>query len=436
MCVDLFSLLMTQLLDRISGDKFMTKAIFFNIPAHGHMNPTLLLVAELVNRGETVVYYTGDEFSDKVKAVGAEFQSYKVLGESVRFQFGDRDVQSANLVQMACIMIQFTQDVLPPLLEVLKKDKPDYILHDFTCIWGLLAAEILSLPAIAVIPQFPVNYDVRPDPYPGMWRDLLWNFIAGIRHIRRFNRVSRQISEKYGTRSIKLMNFMSNHEALNIVFTSRYFQPNAGDFDDSFVFVGPSVAPRDEEIDFALDFPAGCNGPLVYISLGSTIFTENIPFYQSCYQAFGGTDKRVILSAGRWTSLERLGSAPANFIVQPYVPQLEILKLADVFITHGGMGSVSEGLQNSVPLIVVPQTGDQPFVAQRVKRLGAGYVLYRQPPRPAELNRLVDEIVADEHVRTACRKIAKSFAEAGGSVKAANVILEYVSSRIRPLKKY
>ena len=105
MCVDLRFLLIRHLLDRNSGGMIMAKAFFFNIPAHGHMNPTLLLVAELVNRGETVVYYTGDEFSDKVKAVGAEFQSYKVLGESARFQFGDRDVRSANLVLMACIMI-------------------------------------------------------------------------------------------------------------------------------------------------------------------------------------------------------------------------------------------------------------------------------------------------------------------------------------------
>jgi MGT family glycosyltransferase len=404
----------------------MAKSFFLNIPAHGHMNPTLPLVRELVDRGETIVYYTGEEFQEKVEIAGAEFRTYESLGEAVRFQFGDDDEQSPNMVFMARIMIQFTEDVLPPLLDVLRRGQPDYILHDFACIWGLLAAEILAIPAVATIPQFPVDYQSRPDPYPGMWRDLLWNFVTGIPHLGPFNRAARRISAAYGTRRLTLTNYMSNHEDLNIVFTSRYFQPNAEDFDESFVFVGPSIAPRDETIDFPLDFPAHCTGPLLYISLGSTILTANVAFYRTCFQAFGDTDKRVILSAGRWTDPESLADVPPNFLVRPYVPQLEILKMADVFITHGGMGSVSEGLLYGVPLIVVPQTSDQPFVAQRVRRLGAGYALHRQPVRPTELNRLVDAIVVDESVRAECNRIAESFKEAGGFVRAADVILNYL----------
>jgi len=409
----------------------MAKAFFLNIPAHGHMNPTLPLVRELVNRGETIIYYTGEEFREKVETAGAEFRTYESLGEAVRFQFVGYDERSPNMVLMARIMIQFAEDVLPPLLDVLRREQPDYILHDFTCIWGLLAAEILAIPAVAIIPQFPINYQTRPDPYPGMWRDFLWNFVAGIPYLGPFKRVARRISAAYETRPITLMNFMSNHEDLNIVFTSRYFQPNAEDFDESFVFVGPSIAPRDETIDFPLDFPAHCTGPLVYISLGTTIFTANVAFYRACFQAFGDTDKRVILSAGQWTDPESLADAPPNFIIRPYVPQLEILKLADVFITHGGMGSFSEGLLHSVPLIVIPQAADQPFVAQRVRRLGAGYVLYRQLARPAELDRLVDAIVADESVRAECNRIAESFKEAGGFVRAADVILDCLSAQAR-----
>jgi len=222
---------------------------------------------------------------------------------------------------------------------------------------------------------------------------------------------------------------MSNHEDLNVVFTSRYFQPSAEDFDDSFVFVGPTLPEHADELDFPLEFPAHCIGPLVYISLGSTIFTANVDFYRMCFRAFGGTDKRVILSAGRWTDSELLGDVPDNFIVRPYVPQLEILKLADVFITHGGMGSVSEGLLVGVPLIVIPQTSDQPFVAQRLRRLGAGYVLFKLPSKPAELDQLVDRIITDESVKEAAQRIAESFVEAGGYLKAADVIQAYVKKR-------
>jgi UDP:flavonoid glycosyltransferase YjiC (YdhE family) len=61
----------------------MAKAFFFNIHAHGHLNPTLPLVRELVNRGEAIIYYTGEEFREKVETAGAEFRTYESLGEAV-----------------------------------------------------------------------------------------------------------------------------------------------------------------------------------------------------------------------------------------------------------------------------------------------------------------------------------------------------------------
>ena len=42
----------------------MSKIVFFNMPAHGHTNPTIEVVKELVSRGHEVVYYSFSEFKD------------------------------------------------------------------------------------------------------------------------------------------------------------------------------------------------------------------------------------------------------------------------------------------------------------------------------------------------------------------------------------
>ena len=56
-----------------------------------------------------------------------------------------------------------------------------------------------------------------------------------------------------------------------------------------------------------------------------------------------------------------------------HTPQIEILKRTSLFITHAGMNSVSEALQYGVPIICLPLSGDQPFVAWRVAdELGIG----------------------------------------------------------------
>ena len=53
----------------------MATIVFFCIPAHGHTNPTLNVVRELVSRGHRVVYYSYDDFREKIEDAGAEFHS-------------------------------------------------------------------------------------------------------------------------------------------------------------------------------------------------------------------------------------------------------------------------------------------------------------------------------------------------------------------------
>ena len=54
----------------------MAKILFISIPAYGHVNPTLPIVTELVQRGHHVVYYNADTFEQVIKGTGAEFRSY------------------------------------------------------------------------------------------------------------------------------------------------------------------------------------------------------------------------------------------------------------------------------------------------------------------------------------------------------------------------
>ena len=78
------------------------------------------------------------------------------------------------------------------------------------------------------------------------------------------------------------------------------------------------------------------------------------------------------------TEISDLGDIPKNFIVKNYVPQTELLKYTKLFITHGGMNSTHEGIYNGVPLVVIPQSADQPVIAKQVENLGAGVKLQMQ----------------------------------------------------------
>ena len=121
--------------------------------------------------------------------------------------------------------------------------------------------------------------------------------------------------------------------------------------------------------------------------------------------------------------------AKVLFIVRNYVPQLEILKLADAFISHGGLNSVSEALYYEVPVAAIPIANDQPAVAGRLEALGAGIMLRMDEITPQILRDTVYRLLMDENYRSASKTVGRSFAEAGGYKAAADAILEYIGSR-------
>ena len=105
-----------------------------------------------------------------------------------------------------------------------------------------------------------------------------------------------------------------------------------------------------------------------YISLG-TIFNNEPSFFKQCFEAFGESNYQVVLSRGKYVDAATLSPIPDNFLVSPYVPQLDILSRARVFVTHAGMNSTMESLYYGVLMVAVPQMQEQTVtVAQNFAR--------------------------------------------------------------------
>ncbi|MBV7329457.1 glycosyl transferase family 1 [Chloroflexi bacterium TSY] len=404
----------------------MSTAVFLSHPAHGHINPTLPVVAELVRRGEKVVYYATDLFRAKVEATGAEYRSF---GPQELFE---RQLAYGGIFGGMAGLIEATEEILPNLLAELRDDLPDYLLLEAHSVPGNLVQKILDLPAMTLCAMFAFNERLISPPalnrfmYAQAPAPVVLDGLLGLNH---YTEVAQRISQRYGILCPNIIEYLSNPQPLNIVFTSQYFQIGGDQaFDDTYKFVGPSVTPNIETNQVHQDdnFPwdALTGQPLIYISMG-TMYNADADFYHACFDAFADSPYQVVLSVGHRLGETALRQPPANFIVRQFVPQLEILQQAALFVTHGGMNSANEGILFHAPMLVLPQQADHYVVARQVGELGAGIVLDRFQATPEQLKSLSAQVLANPSYKAACEKIAKSLRAGGGYRRAADEILAY-----------
>lgn len=145
--------------------------------------------------------------------------------------------------------------------------------------------------------------------------------------------------------------------------------------------------------------PALTKKPLLFISLGTTPLNNRPDFFQMCVEAFGESEWEVAMAIGEQTDPAELGPIPENFEVRPFFPQLEVLRHADVFLSHAGMNSTMESLCLAVPMVTAPQQPEQEANARRVEDLGLGRPLNTAELSPEYLRDIVAEVGTDQQIR-------------------------------------
>ncbi|GCE46242.1 hypothetical protein EI42_06375 [Thermosporothrix hazakensis] len=401
----------------------MGTIVFLGSPAFGHVNPTLPLAQELVQRGEQIIYYNHEEFRRPIEQTGSMFYAYpetEISATSI-----GAALRGGNLANLGSLLLAATENLLPYLLDHLPRHRPDLIIFDSMALWGKMVATLLNLRAASSISHFVYDPSHLMSEGAHSMR-YLWQILPQLPSV--FIMRSRLI-RKYRRAFPKERPLLPLRGSLNLVFTLRALQPKTTLIDETFRFVGPSINPQIRSDAFFL--PTERKSPIVYISLG-TIHTRQMEFYQRCFAAFGDYPAQFILSTGNGTAIEKLGAIPSNFIVRSTVPQLKVLEQTNIFITHGGMNSIHEGLYYGVPLILVPYQLEQRLNARIIVKQGAGLLVERaagEPPSIDNLRRALDAIFSDPRYQKAARRLQQLFQETGGYQQAADEVQSYYMQR-------
>ena len=385
----------------------MATIVFFCIPAHGHTNPTLNVVRELTARGHRVVYYSYDAFREKVEDAGAEFVSCNGKDAQLNLTREEGAKIGSDLALSTRVLVDTTLSLDEPVCREMEQLKPDCIVADSMAVWGKAVAKKLGIPFVCSTTTFAFNKESA--------KIMPHSLKETISMITAMGKVSAQV-KRLQDRGYPVKNILeligSDETVPTVVYTSPLFQPCADTFPEHFAFVGPSIRPAQSEI-------AKTGEKLVYISMG-TVNNDMLALYQACIDAVRGTNWQVILSVGDQVNIRRLQQLPENVCVYSSVDQIAVLKKADVFLTHCGMNSASEGLYFGVPLVMLPQTSEQGGVAARAEQLGAGLRLKKTAS--SAIRAALETVLSDPSFRENAGRIGESFRSAGGAKKAADCI--------------
>ncbi|MBB5071813.1 MGT family glycosyltransferase [Saccharopolyspora gloriosae] len=376
---------------------------FMAVPAHGHINPGLGLVAELTARGHRVTYAVTEDFVPQVAEVGATPVRYESTLPSAATQEQWPDEQAAAVLLFVEEMIA----VRAQLATAYDQDRPDLIVYDIGALQAPVLAHQWGVPAICLS-----STHVR---FEGIEE------VFGSQDTPELKAVHARADEFFAAQGVP-MTFATMDPERCVVAIPRSFQYNGDSVADEYTFVGPMLTERSSQGAWE---PSD-ERPVLLISMGSA-YTDQLELYRSCLAAFGGLDWQVVLTIGKVVDPAELGEIPANVEVHRWVPQLNVLSHADVFITHAGMGGSMEGLYSGVPMIAIPQAADQFANAERIEQLGIGVRLPKEQATPEALRAALDQVCDDPELLARSRAIRQEIQEAGGARTAADVVEQVLS---------
>lgn len=386
----------------------MAKIVFFCIPAHGHTNPTLGIVRELVSLGHEVLYYSYNMLKEKIENTGAKFVSCDDYDMEQKLSPEDGARLGKDLAFSTKILVDTTLALDDMVCSQIKELQPDCIVADSMAIWGKCVALKFGIPFISSTTTFAFNQHSAK-----IMKQSIGQIFGMIFSMGKIQKDIIRLQNK-GYPINNVLDIIKNDDNTDtIVYTSPEFQPCSETFSDKYTFIGPSIRPITDEI-------VKTHKKLIYISMG-TVINNNASFYHNCIKAFADTDFQVIMSVGNLTDMTKFKNLPENIFVYQNVDQIAVLSKADVFISHCGMNSVNESLYYGVPLVMFPQTPEQGGVANRVNQLKAGIMLKKNTVK--NIQNAVKSLINDGEYRKNAISISDGFKKCSGVKGAVEKIL-------------
>jgi len=412
---------------------------FICVNASGHLNPMTALARQLQARNHEVVFlYSSDAaglpvFCDEQNSAEQNV-TRKAIAEVSKMQ-GEEALEFGVKA-----IIGLTESILNSLPATVAKTGVEALLIDTGHFYAELGAIELGIPYIHVANAMYSDYSGYTPLWLYAWphEDTEHARARNREGVARFARIlerNRASVERYAERvglKVDWADLSSTISPLaSITQVPRAFDFESSHWPKQFYHTGPFHDGMGRpKVDFRWEKLTG--EPLIYASMG-TVLNGNLDVFQTIVNAVRKHDDlQLVLSVGDQVDPQRIISPPKNAIIVSRAPQLDLLKLASVCVTHAGLNTVLESLAQGVPQVAIPVTFDQPGIAARIAYRQTGVVTSLDKLTSDHLSELLDEVFINPTYRANAKKLQSKIIEANGLAVAADVVEEALGVRKKP----
>ena len=395
--------------------------ICLNLP--GHLNPMTALARQLQGRNHEVVFLYSSSANGLPCVPGDDRDPINENRPEVSKLQGDEALGFG-----VGLLVQRTEAMLKSMPAMLEATAVDALIIDPIQFYAELAPMNLGIPYIHAAVASHCDYSgytplcIYGDPHQTTPEAIARNR----KGVAKFAKMLRNQGIKAYARSAGLeIDWEDPGFTLSkiawLTQTPREFDFENSHWPSQFHHTGPFHDGKGRaEMNFPWERLTG--EPLIYASMG-TILNGQAEVFQTIAAAVAKhKDVQLVLSIGDQLEPKQIGPVPGNAIIVKRAPQLELLKLASVCITHSGLNTVLESLAQGVPQVAIPVTFDQPGIAARIAYHKTGMVTSLDKLSAAHLSTLLGEVLSDPTYRKNACRIQKAIVKANGLSAAADLI--------------
>lgn len=354
------------------------RALFTTHPAIGHLQPLASVARALTDEGHDVAFCSSQSFRAEVERRGFEHFDAGAdwLVSSSTRPWSTEGWPTEEPARTDHLYGQnraghLAGAMLPDLVAIAERWRPDIIVREASEYAGCLAAEHRGIPHASVahasfatvnarraviapaLEQHRAGLGLSPDPHADM--------------VLRY---------------------------LHLCFVPRSFHARDASVPDVAHFLRhtPFNVPNDEVPPWVTSLS---HDRTVLATMG-TFFNRVPRAFETVLAALRDEPVNLLVTVSNDVDPSRFGPQPANVRIERWLPHAPLLPHCDVFVTHGGFNSVKDSLRAGVPMVMLPIPGaDHSYAAERCAALGVAEVIDPGLRTPDTIRAAVRHVLED-----------------------------------------